>query len=123
LFPHPGNPLCDDNAALGQQPADLVDQRGSLFDEPTAQPVDRLDILTLYRLERHEAHMGTGHRFTGRLGVATVVLVPFGIGLHKQGTDEFDHVPKLLKLPCPILRTPTRRQPNEARRKLRDSFP
>lgn len=51
------NSLGDDDAALGQQAADLIDQRSVLLNEPAVQSVEGLDILTLHGLERNEAHM------------------------------------------------------------------
>src|SRR5262249_37934177 len=86
---------------FGQQAADLVDQGGSLLDQSTAHPVDRLDILTLYRLKRHEPHVGTAYCFTNRFSITTVVLIPFDVGLHKLRANELSRVPQLLKLPCP----------------------
>lgn len=50
--------------------------------------MNRLDILALHGLERHEAHVGPGHRLTNRLGSATVISIVFDIRLYKLGARE-----------------------------------
>jgi hypothetical protein len=61
LLPQSGNPLGDNNPALGQQASDLIDESGTVLNEATAHPMDGLDILALYGLERHEAQRGAVH--------------------------------------------------------------
>jgi hypothetical protein len=50
-------PLDYDDAPLSRQTPHLINQRGPLLDESTAQPMDRLDILVLYGLERYKVHV------------------------------------------------------------------
>src|SRR5262249_46505310 len=107
------------DAALGQQASDLIDQSGPLLNETAAHAVDRLDILALHGLERHEAHVGPGHCLTDCLGVAAIILIAFDIGLDELRADEFHGVAQLLKLPRPILRTRARFHPNHTRWQLR----
>ena len=71
------NSLGDDDAVLGQQAADLIDQHGALLNEPAAQSVEGLDILTLHRLERDEAQVRACDGFTNCRRIAAVILIPF----------------------------------------------
>src|SRR5262249_54055598 len=97
----------------------LIDQRGAPLNEATAHPVDGLDILALHSLERHEAHLGPGHRCTDRLGLTALSLIPSDIRCDELGTHELGGVPPLLKPPGPIRRTRTRLHPNPTRGQLR----
>ena len=77
----------------------------------------------LHGLEGDEAHVRPGHRFTNRLGIPTVVLIAFDVGLYELGAKQLYCVTQLLKLSRPLLRTATRLPPNETGRQLRHCLP
>jgi len=123
LFSESAAALRNDDAPLRSHAPDVIDQGRTLLEEATAQAVNRLNILTLDCFARPKPQVRPRHRFPDRFRIPALSLVPFDLGLHKLGTDEFHGVAQLLKLPRPVLRTATRLHPNQARRELRHCFP
>ena len=74
--------LSNRHAAFEKEAADLVDHRGPLSDESTANPMKRLKIKLLRALQRHEPHRRPLDRFGDRFRVAIIVLVALEIRLH-----------------------------------------
>ena len=70
----PRRPLPQGDAILQQQTADVVDQRRAPAHHLLPSPMQRLDVLLLDALDRHEAHVRTLDRFANRLGIARIVL-------------------------------------------------
>jgi hypothetical protein len=64
--------LRQNEAVLGQEPAELIDQGGPLPHQPAAHPVQSLDILLRHRLDRDKAHTRPGHGLADRLGVTGI---------------------------------------------------
>ena len=64
----------EDQAKLGQEPADAVDAGGAVFLEPFAQPMHAQHALLLHRLDRDVAHLRPAGSLADRCRVVGVVL-------------------------------------------------
>jgi len=106
------------NAELGQMCADRVDDRGLLPDEEMPRAMEDQAALLLGRFRRHEAHARPLHRLTDRLGIGSVVLLAFDVGLHVGRRDETDGMSERLQLSRPVMRGGARLDADEAGRQL-----
>ena len=88
-----------------------------------ADPVDRLDVLLIHGLHRHEAHVRAGHRLADRLGVTRVVLVGLHVRFDELGRDQSHGVPEFLEFTGPVMETRARLQADQARREVSDGLP
>jgi hypothetical protein len=72
--------LCEDHTALQQERSYLVDDRCAPGNKPVTNPVDRLQVKLVIRLDRDETHVLALDSLGNSLRVNEVVLV----GLHKR---------------------------------------
>ena len=86
------------------------------LDQACPNPVHRLDVLLLDRLDRYVAHTPPAHRLADRLRVVGVVLVALHVRLHKLRRNQLYHVALRLQQSCPVMRTAARLHPNLAAR-------
>src|SRR5262249_51305809 len=89
------------------------------FTPPPPPPRDYLQFFLLPPLHRHKAHIGAAHRLTNGLGIIGVILIPLYVGFHILGADEFDLMPGLLQYPCPVMRSRSGFDADQAGRELR----
>jgi hypothetical protein len=73
--------LRDGNTTLSQDAADMVHNGRRLVHEQLTQPMQRLNVLLLHRLDGYEPHDRAAGRFDNGFRVVAVVLV----GLHERG--------------------------------------
>jgi hypothetical protein len=59
--------------------------------------------LLLRRLCWHEPHVGSGDRFADRLGVSSIVLLPFDVGLHVSRRHQLNGMAECLEFARPIV--------------------
>jgi hypothetical protein len=67
--------LRDNNAALHEQTANLIDEGRPLTDQSIAGPMQALHVELLLALKLHEPHRRTRCRLCNRFGISIVVLV------------------------------------------------
>src|SRR5690348_16396211 len=78
------NGLCrEGDAALQQEAADLIDQRGTALHQSIPNSVHGLHIELLLGLDLHEAHVLFGYRFGNRFPINEVILVRLSIRLYE----------------------------------------
>src|ERR1700732_5029479 len=65
---------------LSEQTAHLIDQRGAVLEQLLADPMQGLQVLLRFALDRHKPHRRPGHRFAYRLGIVGVILVALAVG-------------------------------------------
>ncbi|EAY57108.1 MAG: hypothetical protein C75L2_00280004 [Leptospirillum sp. Group II 'C75'] len=106
----------EDDAVFRQEPPDLVDDRGPELKDLTADPVQALDVLFLFRLDRCKGHVWAYDRFANSQSIVEVVFVRLHERFHVLGRDQFHVMPHLLKLPSPVAGTPAGFHPDQARR-------
>lgn len=109
------NSLRDHDAILAEQPTNLVGLRRAGLNEALARPVQRQHTLLRSRLDRHEAHVGPGHRFADPLGVSHIVLVRLDVGFDELRGHQLYRVAQRLQLPGPIVRAAARFHADQAR--------
>ena len=93
----------------------------ALADQPFAHPVQRLRVQVLGRLGSDEFHRRTPPRFSDRLRILKVVLLPLGIGPHVPRRHQPGIVTKRLKLATEVMRTEPGFHADQAWRHLRQS--
>ena len=107
--PHHGRvPLGDLDAILQQQAAPLVDLGGAPLNTETAHPMERLDILLLDTLERHQAPVRPLHGLANRLGIHCVVLVRFHVRFDELRGHQAHLVTDVAKHPRPMVHAAAR---------------
>src|SRR5476649_734844 len=107
-----------DYPELGKVSADRINQRGLLADEQMARAMKHQATLLLRCLCWHEAHVGSGNRFTNRLSVSHVILLPFDIGLHVGRRHQPNGIAERLKFARPMVRRGASLYANQAWRQL-----
>jgi hypothetical protein len=83
----------------------LIDDAGTLRDQPLAHAMQRLQVQLLGRLGRNELHRGPLHRLGDRLRVAEVVLLSLRIRANVLCRHQPDIMPECLELPAQMMRT------------------
>lgn len=86
-----------------QESPDLINECGSLCNEPAPHLVQELDVLLGDLLDRHKAHGGPGYRFGNRFRIVKVIFICFHIGFQELGCHELHPVPSLHEDPCPMV--------------------
>jgi hypothetical protein len=71
--------------------------------------------LLLGRLDRHETHVGPGHRFADRLAIGHIVLVRLDVGFDELLGHQLYRVTERLQLPRPVVCAATRFHAHQAR--------
>jgi hypothetical protein len=105
-----------DDPELGKMRADDVDHRGLLANKQMTGTVQRQAALLLWRLGRDEPHVRSGDRFTDRLGVSGIVLMPFHIGLHIGRRHQTHTMANRLEFARPMMRRGAGFDTDQARR-------
>lgn len=103
---------------FAQQAANLMGLRGSGLHQPLPHPVQRQHRLLINGLERHEAHGGPDHRLADRFGIGRIVLVGLAVRLDELRRHQLDRMAEPLQLVRPVMRTPARFHPDQARRQI-----
>jgi hypothetical protein len=67
-----------------------------------ARTMEHQSALLLGRLGWHEPHIGPGDRFTNRLSVGHIVLLPFDVRLHVRWRHQPHGVAECLQLARPM---------------------
>ena len=93
-----------DDAELGKVGADRIDHCSLLAHEEMARAMEHEAALLLGRLRLHKAHARSHDGFADGLGVGSVVLLAFDIGLHVGRRDETHGVPQSLQFARPMMR-------------------
>jgi hypothetical protein len=96
--------LRQDDPVFGEQAAAVVDQRGTLTDQPFADAMQRLEVLLVDALDRHKAHRWAGRRLENGFGGSGVVLRALEEGLYEPWVDQAHSTSSGLKLPRPVMR-------------------
>src|SRR5271167_4617171 len=97
---------------------DGIDHRSLLADKQVTGTVQRQATLLLCRLGRDEPHVRPGDRFTDRLGVSGIVLMPFYIGLYVGRRHQANGVAERLEFARPMMRRGAGFDADQARRHL-----
>jgi len=108
-------------SVFSHQAADLVAFRLALIAQLKAHPVYGLNVLLLYRLHRHEAHVRPAHRFADRLRIIGVVLVALHIRLHELRRNQLHRNSVRLECSRPVVRATTSLHADHAARFNRSS--
>ena len=74
------DPARCDYPMLAEQTAHLIDQRGAALEQLLADPMQGLQVLLRFALDRHKPHRRPGHRFAYRLGIVGVSLIALAVG-------------------------------------------
>jgi len=74
--------------------------------------------LLLHRLDRHEAHVGSGYGLAYRLCVGRVVLVALDVRLHELRRYQPNSVTEPLQLSGPMMRTAARLHADQTGRQV-----
>src|SRR5271156_1876806 len=85
--------LAECDAALLQQPPDLVDHRRTPNDPALSYPVQRLHIELVVGLDRNKAHGRSTDGFGNRFGVDKVALIRLYVGFHVLSRDDTHLMP------------------------------
>ena len=99
--------LRNDQSELGQQTTNLVDLRGALFGQPTADAVQAQHGLLIFGLDRDKAHVGPTDGFADGLGIVVVILAALAIRSDKAGRNDPGIVAEFGQLPGPVVRAGT----------------
>jgi len=91
-----------DDPIRGQQTADLIDELGSIRNEPAADTVQALCILLRDRFLRNEAHAGPANGFANRFRIAGVVLPRLHMRLHERRRHQPHRVSQTAKSARPL---------------------
>ena len=75
-------PLRNDDAALHQHGAELIDQRGALCDKPVTGTVKHLHVELLSRFQFDKPHRRPRRRLGDRFRVTVIVLLRLHVGTH-----------------------------------------
>ena len=102
-FGNVSDTLRDDQTKLCQQTPNLIGLGGSGFDKALPNGVQCQDALLLDVLDRHKAHVGSGHCFADCLSIGGIVLVGLDVGFDELGSHQFDGVTQVLELACPVV--------------------
>ena len=81
-------PLRNNQSELGQQTTNLVDLRGALFGQPTADAMQAQNGLLVISLNGNEAHVGPTDGFADGLGIIVVVLAALAVRSDKAGCND-----------------------------------
>jgi hypothetical protein len=96
----------------------LVDHRGAPPDQTRAEPVDRLEIQLLDRLQWHEPHRRPLDGLANRLGIQQIVLVRLDERLHVLRRNQ-PHVVSLRdQNPSEVVRAAAGLHPHETGRHI-----
>src|SRR5271165_7568681 len=98
--------------------AEGIDHRGLLADEQVTGTMQSQAALLLWRLGSDEPHVRPGDRFTDRLGVSGIVLMPLHIGLHISRRHQSNCMAKRLELARPMMRRGAGFDTDQAMRQL-----
>jgi len=110
--------LRDDDPVFGQQPPDLIGLGSACLHKSLPGPVQRQHRLLAAVLNRHEAHVGAGHRFADRLGVRGIVLVRLDVGFDELRSNQLHRVSQLGEFPRPVVGAPACFHTDQARRQV-----
>jgi hypothetical protein len=83
--------------------ADSIDDCGLLPDEEVPRSMKHQAALLLGCLDRHETHTWPLYRLTDGLGVGSIILLAFDVGLHISRRDEAHGMTESPKLARPMM--------------------
>jgi hypothetical protein len=98
----------------------LVDDAGTLADQPLPHPAQGLQVELIGRLRRHELHRRPLHRFGNCLRVTEVVLLALGIRPHVLRRHQPGVVAKRFKPTTEMMRPDAGLHTDQARRHVRE---
>src|ERR1700730_9209885 len=98
---------------LSEQTAHLIDQRGAALEQLLADPMQGLQVLLRFALDRHKPHRRPGHRFAYRLGIVGVILVALRGGSRLARSLSFSRGAGLLSRARPRVGGATRFHPHQ----------
>src|SRR5215469_5000288 len=99
-----GNALRKDVAVFHQVPAQSIDALGALPHQEIPSPEHDAVRLLLFGLDRNKAHARPLGRFTDRLGIGDIILLPLDERLDVGRRDQAHMMAQLTDLTRPIMR-------------------
>jgi hypothetical protein len=92
------------DAKLGKVGANGVDERSLLADEEMACTVEHQTGLLVGCLRRHNPHAWPQHCLPNGLGIGSIVLLAFQVGLHVGWQHQSNSVTESLQFAQPVMR-------------------
>ena len=111
-----------DDPELGKMGADRIDHRGLLPNEEMTRAMEHEAALLLGRLGLHEAHARSHDGFADGLGIGSIVLLAFEVGLHVGRRHQPNGVAERLQLTRPMMRRSASLDADKARWQLLEEW-
>jgi hypothetical protein len=92
------------DAKLGKVGSNCVDERSLLADEEMPCTVEHQTGLLVGCLRRHKPHAWPLRRLTNGLGIGSIVLLAFQVGLHVGWRHQSNSVTESLQFARPVMR-------------------
>src|SRR5436190_16146836 len=108
----------DDNAMLGEDATNLIDEFRPASHQALANPMESLDRQLFGGLWRNKAHRGSADCLADSLCIIPIIFVRFHIRCHKLRAYQADLVTKLRKHACPVVRAVGSFHPDQTRRQI-----
>jgi hypothetical protein len=108
------SPLRRDNAELGEEATQRIDEHGTLTHQEIAGAVHHERRVLRFGLDRHVSCARPRHRLADCLGIGPVILVPAHVGFNVPQRDEADVMAEVAQLTRPLMRSGAGLQPDEA---------